>query len=155
MRSALRLLLIGLAIVAVAQAQQSEITGQWIEPTGSAIRIDHCGPQLCMWVVAISPKAPAPFDIYNPDPAKRKRSLCGLEIGSGFSLRTPGEARDGTLYDPKSGKTYHGQLKLNGNKLELRGYVGIPLFGETQIWTRPYAPVKTCATAGEEKQKAL
>ena len=80
-----------------------------------------------------------------------ERALCGLEIGRGFTLRTPVEARDGTLYDPKSGKIYHGQLKLNGNKLELRGYVGIPLFGETQIWTRPNAPVKTCTAAGEEK----
>jgi len=151
MRFALESLLIALASVTMAQGQQPEITGQWIEPTGSAIRIDYCGTQLCMWVVAISPKAPAPFDVYNPDPAKRKRSLCGLEIGRGFTLRTPGEAREGTLYDPKSGKTYHGQLKLNGNMLELRGYVGIPLFGETQIWTRPYAPVKACATTGEEK----
>jgi uncharacterized protein (DUF2147 family) len=119
MRFAVKLLLIALALVTVAHAQQPEITGQWIEPTGSAIRIDHCGTQLCMWIVAISPKAPAPFDIYNPDPAERRRSLCGLEIGRGFTLRTPGEARDGTLYDPKTGKTYHGQLKLNGNNPDL------------------------------------
>jgi uncharacterized protein (DUF2147 family) len=151
MRFAFEQLLLAIAMFSVAHAQQPEITGQWIEPTGSIIRVDHCGPQLCMWIVAISPKAPAPFDIYNPDPAKQKRSLCGMEIGRGFTLRAPGEARDGILYDPKSGKTYHGQLKLNGNRLELRGYIGIPLLGQTQIWTRPPAPVRSCAAAGEEK----
>ena len=151
MRYAFRLLLIFLLLGCAARAQPEGITGQWTEPTGSVIRVDHCGSQICMWVVSISPKAPAPLDIYNPDPAKRKRSLCGLQIGSGFSMRSPEEARDGTLYDPKSGKTYHGQVKLIGNRLELRGYFGFPLFGETQMWTRPVAPVKACAANGEEK----
>jgi uncharacterized protein (DUF2147 family) len=139
-----KLLLMSLAMVSAADAQSNEITGQWTEPTGSVIRVDHCGSQICMWVAAISPKAPAKVDIYNPDPAKRGRSLCGLQIGSGFVSHSPTEAKDGTLYDPKSGKTYHGQVKLNGNKLQLRGYIGFPLFGETQIWTRPSAPVKAC-----------
>jgi uncharacterized protein (DUF2147 family) len=104
-----------------------------------------------MWVVAIGPKAPSKLDIYNPDPAKRTRELCGLQIGSGFLIHTPDEARDGTLYDPKTGKTYHGNAKLVGNRLELRGYVGIPLFGETQTWTRPESPVAECTAAGERK----
>jgi uncharacterized protein (DUF2147 family) len=140
MRIALTLLL----LAGIAAAQSNDITGEWVEPTGSVIRIDHCGQQLCMWVVAVSRKAPSEFDIYNPDPSKRSRSLCGLEIGSGFTLRSPIDARDGTVYDPKSGKTYHGQIRLDGGRLSLRGYVGIPLFGETQTWTRPPAPVNPC-----------
>jgi uncharacterized protein (DUF2147 family) len=145
----LALLLVGSAAGAQPEAVPGQITGEWIEPTGSVIRVDHCGPQVCMWVVALSPKAPGGFDIYNPDPAKRTRSLCGLEIGSGFVMRSPEEARGGTLYDPKSGKTYHGLMMLHGNKLELRGYLGFPLFGETQTWTRPAANVKPC-TSGQE-----
>ncbi len=150
MRRYFTLLLTSLALSCTAGAQSNGITGHlWTDPTGSVIRVDHCGPRICMWVVAISPKAPSNFDIHNPDPAKRNRALCGLEIGSGFVMRSPAEARDGALYDPKSGKTYHGLMKLNGNKLELRGYVGLPLFGETQIWTRPVAPVKPCTPDGE------
>jgi uncharacterized protein (DUF2147 family) len=151
MRYAIKLLLFLLVLVSTAGAQPDGITGQWTEPTGSVIRVDHCGPDICMWVVKVSQKAPSKFDIYNPDPAERKRSLCGLQIGNGFVPRSPVEAGDGKLYDPKSGKTYHGQIKLNGNKLELRGYVGLPLFGETQIWTRPVAPVSACTSSGESE----
>lgn len=140
MKIALALLL----FAGTAAPQTVGLTGEWIEPTGSVLRIDHCGPRLCMWVVAISNRAPSKFDIHNPDPTKRSRSLCGLQIGSGFSLRSPGDARDGTMYDPKTGKIYHGQIKLEGDKLYLRGYVGIPLFGETQTWTRPSSPVIPC-----------
>ena len=151
MKGALRLLLFSLLFASAAEAQADGIVGQWTEPTGSVIRVDRCGSQICMWVVAISPKAPATLDIYNPNPEKRKRSLCGLQIGTGFVLRSPLEATSGTLYDPKSGKTYHGQIKLDGTTLELRGYIGFPLFGATQTWTRPTAPVKACSPTSEEK----
>lgn len=76
-----------------------------------------------------------------------------MKIGSDFEMRGSDEASNGTLYDPKSGKTYHGAIKLDGSRLELRGYVGIPLFGETQTWTRPTAPVKACSMNGESKSK--
>ena len=151
MKHAFKLLLFSAVFACVAGAQTDRITGQWTEPTGSVIRVDRCGSQICMWVVAVSPRAPAKVDINNPDSQKRNRRLCGLQIGSSFVPRSPLEAKNGTLYDPKSGKTYHGQIKLNGNKLELRGYVGFPLFGETQIWTRPNAPVKPCTPISEEK----
>ena len=98
MRAVMALLL----LAGTAVAQTADMTGEWMEPTGSVVRIDHCGSQLCMWVVTISNKAPSNLDVYNPDPARRSRPLCGLQIGSGFSLRSPGNARDGTVYDPKS-----------------------------------------------------
>ena len=145
-RYAIRLMFVALTAVCGLRAQPAGFTGQWIEPTGSVIRIDGCGERICMWVVAISPKAQATVDIHNPDPAKRTRPLCGLQIGSGFVVRTPNEARDGTLYDPKTGKTYHGNIKLDGNNLELRGFVGIPLFGESQTWTRLKTPINDCVT---------
>ena len=151
MKYAFRLLLFSLLFACAAGGQGDGINGQWTEPTGSVIRVDRCGSHICMWVVAISTKAPAKLDIYNPDPEKRTRSLCGLQIGSGFVPRSPLEARNGNLYDPKSGKTYHGQIKLDGSKLELRGYIGFPLFGETQTWTRPAAPVRSCSPLSEEK----
>ena len=60
----------------------------------------------------------------------------GLEIGRGFRLTDPAHAEDGTLYDPKSGKTYHGVMESAGDKLKLRGYVGIKALGRTEVWTR-------------------
>jgi uncharacterized protein (DUF2147 family) len=125
-------------------AQSTGVLGNWQDPTGAIIHIDRCGSDVCLWIAALSPTAPSPFDIHNPDPAAHGRGLCGLKIGSGFSLRDSGHATGGTLYDPKTGKTYHGNMTAEGGKLDLRGYVGIPLFGESQTWTRHSEPVPPC-----------
>lgn len=127
-------------------AQSAGVTGDWRDPNGSIIRIGSCGSKVCLWIVSPRPAAP-PTDIHNPQPSERGRPLCGLKIGSGFTLRGPDHAAGGALYDPKSGKTYHGAMAAEGSKLDLRGYVGIPLFGESQTWTRMTEPVKACANA--------
>lgn len=44
----------------------------------------------------------------------------------------------GDILDPNNGKVYHVRMKPieDGKKLEVRGYVGAPLFGRTQTWHR-------------------
>ena len=44
----------------------------------------------------------------------------------------------GDILDPNNGKVYKTRLKLvdGGKTLEVRGYVGAPLFGRTQVWQR-------------------
>lgn len=44
----------------------------------------------------------------------------------------------GDILDPKNGKVYRVRLKPveGGQKLEVRGYIGISLLGRTQIWQR-------------------
>jgi uncharacterized protein (DUF2147 family) len=44
----------------------------------------------------------------------------------------------GHILDPNNGKTYKVKLKLkdDGQKLDVRGYVGMPLLGRTQTWIR-------------------
>lgn len=44
----------------------------------------------------------------------------------------------GEILDPNNGKTYKARLKPieGGKKLEMRGYVGAPMFGRTQTWVR-------------------
>jgi uncharacterized protein (DUF2147 family) len=138
-------LLAALALSAQTSEVNSGILGDWQDPTGSVIHIGHCSAEVCLWLVALSPTAPATKDIHNPDPALRTRALCGLKIGAGFILRDPDHASGGTLYDPKTGKTYHGAMSAEGARLDLRGYVGIPLFGESQTWTRATAPAKPCS----------
>lgn len=48
----------------------------------------------------------------------------------------------GQILDPKSGKIYHCSLKVveNGQKLRVRGYIGLPLFGRSQTWIRVTSP---------------
>jgi uncharacterized protein (DUF2147 family) len=44
----------------------------------------------------------------------------------------------GKILDPKNGKSYHCSLQVldHGNKLNVRGYLGLPLFGRTQTWVK-------------------
>lgn len=150
-RSVNRLVAALLLLVAGACARadaSAGVLGDWRDPTGSVIRIGQCGTHVCLWVASLSPTAPTEADIHNPDPGQRHRALCGLEIGGGFALRGPRHAFGGLLYDPKSGKTYHGAMSAEGERLELRGYVGVPFFGESQTWTRVQAPASSCAGLG-------
>jgi len=45
---------------------------------------------------------------------------------------------DGEILDPENGKIYHVILTLlgSGQKLAVRGYIGIPAIGRRQIWQR-------------------
>lgn len=49
----------------------------------------------------------------------------------------------GNILDPTNGKTYHCNVTLTGNgqQLDVRGYLGIPLFGRSQTWVRVGEPV--------------
>lgn len=43
----------------------------------------------------------------------------------------------GQVLDPKKGKQYKCYIKLRGtNILELRGFIGVSMFGRTQVWER-------------------
>lgn len=118
--------------------------GDWKTADGSVVRTSPCAQALCIKIIAVTPTAPGTLDHFNPDPALRNRSLCNLEIGSGFTLAGDNQATGGRLYDPESGKTYKGNIDLKGDTLKLRGYIGITLFGRTETWHRT-ANVKPCS----------
>lgn len=75
------------------------------------------------------------LDVENPDEKLQKRSVLNLKNLSGFKFEGD-EWTGGKIYDPKSGKTYSAKMSLKEGKLHLRGYVGVPLFGRTSVWTR-------------------
>lgn len=75
-------------------------------------------------------------DSKNKDSKLRDRQLLNLVILTGFKYED-GKWTDGEIYDPKSGKTYSSNMTLRGGNLEIRGYVGAPMFGRTAVFTRP------------------
>ncbi len=67
---------------------------------------------------------------------EKNKPVIGLVIIKG--LKKDGkEYNDGKILDPTTGKLYKCFLALEGNdKLKVRGYIGVSLFGRTQIWNR-------------------
>lgn len=74
-------------------------------------------------------------DSHNPNKALQSRDLLGIELLSGFSYED-GTYTNGTIYDPESGNTYKCKITFEGNNLKVRGYIGISLFGRTEIFER-------------------
>ena len=65
------------------------------------------------------------------------KPVVGLTILQG--LRREGEVwSGGEVLDPNNGKFYKAQVRLAeaGDRLQLRGYMGVPSLGRTQTWRR-------------------
>jgi uncharacterized protein (DUF2147 family) len=76
-------------------------------------------------------------DIYNADPKKRRHPIIGLVFISGFTKKSDTRWENGTVYDPKSGRTYSCFMELQGpDKIKVRGFIGIALMGRNYFWTR-------------------
>jgi uncharacterized protein (DUF2147 family) len=124
-------------------AETEAVRGYWREPSGAVLRIVRCGDRLCIEIASVSAGDHPDVDTHNPDPKLRGRALCGLRIGTGFIEKDAQHAEGGRLYDPKTGRTYRGSMTAQGDQLKLRGFVGIELFGRTEIWTRArQAPIR-------------
>jgi uncharacterized protein (DUF2147 family) len=75
-------------------------------------------------------------DVNNPNEKLRDRKLRGLVIM--WHLRfEDGEYVDGYCYNPRDGNVYRVKMKVeSATTLKLRGYLAVPLLGQTQEWTR-------------------
>ncbi len=116
------------------------IEGTWLSGDGDGwIEITRTGDGLS-GVIKGSPNADddrPDRDEKNPDPALRARPLTGLELFSGFAYDGEGRWTGGTIYDPNSGKTYRCIITwVDESTLKVRGYVGFPILGRTETWTR-------------------
>ena len=139
--------LTSLALLAVlyaggVRAAGDPVFGFWlVETQRSIIEIVPCGDSACgkiVWLIEPLDEAGQPrTDHLNGDAKLTGRPLCGLEMINGFSRDDPGVWTSGSIYSPNEGKTYSASMKLrDGGTLKLRGYLLVPLFGKSQIWTR-------------------
>ena len=62
--------------------------------------------------------------------------LKGLTIMWGFKHAGGNVWEGGSIVDPEDGTVYSCKLTVEGNKLQVRGFVGISLIGRTQTWVR-------------------
>ncbi|HWW70393.1 MAG TPA: DUF2147 domain-containing protein [Duganella sp.] len=69
--------------------------------------------------------------------ARKDQPIVGMVILSG--LKKDGEEfNGGEILDPKNGKVYKAKMHLTdaGKKLNVRGYIGMPMLGRSQVWVR-------------------
>lgn len=74
-------------------------------------------------------------DSKNSNEKLKSRTILNLNVLTNFTY-DDGEWTGGEIYDPKSGKTYDCRIRLKGNDLDVRGYVGSPMFGKSITWTK-------------------
>ena len=67
----------------------------------------------------------------------KNQPILGMTILTGMK-RDGDDYAGGNILDPNNGKVYKSTLELkdSGRKLSVRGYIGIPLLGRSQVWIR-------------------
>jgi uncharacterized protein (DUF2147 family) len=137
--------LIAAPAVVSAQTAAPEL-GLWLNHTGKgAIETYLCGSSLCgriVWLKEPNFENGKPkHDGHNPDPAKRKRMVCGLTTLWGLK-RTQGGWGDGQAYNPEEGKTYSVSVRADGDQLKVTG--SVLFFSKTVVWKRIRGQLQRC-----------
>ncbi len=124
-------------------AQQNDaILGVWKNGEGTGlIQVYKKGEKYfgkLVWLkVPNDPDGKPRTDINNPEANLKSRPLKGLENLRDFEFKGDNKWEDGRIYDPKTGSDYSCSMKLiDENTLEVRGFVGVSLFGRTDVWKR-------------------
>lgn len=132
------MLFMAVSVSAMAQAGDA-ILGKWANPSGEDhIYIYKKGDKYfgkLGWIKFPDENGKPKMDKNNPDAAQKTRPVLNLELLKDFTF-DGSKYTDGTIYDPKSGKTYSCKMTIVGNTLKIRGYIGISLFGRTEEWTK-------------------
>jgi uncharacterized protein (DUF2147 family) len=71
------------------------------------------------------------------DGARHNQPVIGMTILWGLTKQGD-EYQGGAILDPESGNVYRARMKLDGEgeKLNVRGFIGVALLGRTQTWVR-------------------
>jgi uncharacterized protein (DUF2147 family) len=75
-------------------------------------------------------------------PPLNKERILGMTMLWGMVQQSDNVWGGGQILDPKIGEIYHCKITVapDGQSLQVRGYIGIPLLGRTQTWYRVHSP---------------
>ncbi|MEZ5727786.1 MAG: DUF2147 domain-containing protein [Burkholderiaceae bacterium] len=124
-------------------AQPGSPVGLWKnidDETGKAkalIRIEEKAGALVGRIVEILTPGKANAVCGKCEGALKDKPVRGMQILQGLK-KVEEWYEGGTILDPNNGKVYRSQLRLvdEGKRLEVRGFIGMPLFGRSQTWVR-------------------
>lgn len=107
------------AVLSISKEANGSFTGKIVKVTP---RPGYTPKETCV-------DCPAPYT---------NKPILGLEVLKGLKIDGENQYSGGKILDPLTGKIYAMKAKLsaNGNRLQLRGYVGISALGRTQTWIR-------------------
>jgi uncharacterized protein (DUF2147 family) len=120
-----------------------DLVGVWL--TGKAdghVKIENLGGKYYGKIVWLkepidSTTGKMQLDKNNSEKSLRYYPIKGLRILKDFEFIEKGVWENGTIYDPDNGKTYSCNITMkNKNSINIRGFIGISLFGRTDVWTR-------------------
>lgn len=142
-----KLLLITVTIIsglftALAQNTNEDIVGIWETGNGKArVKIDKVGDYYfgrIVWLKEpLTPEGKPKVDKNNKDESKRNTPILGMRLVGGFKWEGENRWEGGTIYDPESGNEYKCNITLvDKNTMNIRGYIGISMFGRTDTWKR-------------------
>ncbi len=126
-------LLVGLGGAGLAQDRPppASVEGLWITAEGDGVfAIGPCGDRLCGRLVGMRYHGTMPLDVW-------KRPQCREQLLTGFRPGDEDGHWAGSILDPDNGHTYDATIwSPRPGVLKLRGYLLVPLFGQTRTWSR-------------------
>ncbi|KTD30193.1 MULTISPECIES: DUF2147 domain-containing protein [Legionella] len=129
-------------LVGMSTALAQSPVGTWTtidDKTGQKRAIVHISESKGMLTGTIADVFPQPGDtgLCEKCPGQfQGKPVKGLTFVWGLKDKGDGVWDGGQILDPKSGKIYRAKMTLEGNKLYVRGYIGVSALGRTQVWVR-------------------
>ncbi len=140
-RTAARLIAVALSLLSAAggaapsraEGAAGSVFGLWrIEDRTAVVSIARCANGLCGTIVGLSETVGkdgrVPVD-------HRGTPICGLTILHAADP-SPSGVWQGHIVNPNDGSSWTCEVWAAGDGLHLRGYLVVPLLGQTQIWPK-------------------
>jgi len=106
-------------------AESATPDGTWLVAERVAFDIFPCNNALCGRITWLR------------NPALRTPEMCGRTIVWGLTSDGPSQWSGGWFFDPENGATYNVSARVDtADRISVRIYRGIPMFGRTEILTR-------------------
>jgi uncharacterized protein (DUF2147 family) len=131
-----------LSLAIFAQTESDAILGVWESGSGKArVKIDKAAEKFTGRIVWLrepnNDEGKPKTDKNNPDEKLRSTPLLGYRMLRDFQYKGGKTWEEGTIYDPENGSTYSCTIKMTDeNTLDVRGFIGVSLFGRTDVWKR-------------------
>ena len=136
-----RLLMLVMWLTLLSSGMEAQVTGKWKyvdEKDGqekSVIEIYKYGERYHGRIVELLPSSKRTHCERCYGDLKGK-PLIGMNIIYDLKI-VQGGGRDGKILDPGSGKIFNCSIELAAQDvLKVRGYLGVPTMGKTQLWNR-------------------